>query len=393
MKPHPHGILTKALPVYRRIFEPALLREMEQDCLGRCRYARKATPRQAALALLKAIILQLPDQESILEAQPSLGLTDRSSLSYLLERCWLREFFQELSSYLALKKPMYDPALCAHPRFLLDTMPELIQRTQRGNCPRYNNVAKGVGVMNAINLDAVAGQCIAQVLKIMPGSWNDTYQVRDVELISRGPIYICDRGFYSLETVAGWRRQEVHFVGRVKKQNLSYTVEQELPCPRRDVGGVRLESDEIVTLGRPGVVHRSRVRLSRCWLREEDLWLISDQFDCPVEKLLEMYLDRGKIEVYHRLQKMSAGLSHLYSFDENGMSTQIYATVLLLNLMYLSAPEMPDARHTVQRLAKLLESVRQQLGVRPPLRRNTVAQRRPKPPHNRRWLKTKSAAV
>lgn len=389
MKLHSSHSLTKVLPIFRKIFPSALVSELEKECLPAGDYVRCATPRQLVEAMLRAMLLRLSSQSEIVRECPGLGLSGHCSLSYDLQRPWFTALSAELNHYCAQLYPSYDGAVHAHPRKLLDTMPVLIQATQRGTCAKYNNVAKGCGVMASFNLDAGEDQTLVEIVKILPGGWNDTYQVRNARLVANGPIYIADRGFYSLQTTHLWTEQGVHFILRAKKQNLSYSVVESLPLGQRQAGAVRIESDEIVQLGKPSCAYRSKVRLLKAWLDTgEDLWLVSDQLDLSAPQLLEQYLQRGKIEVYHRFVKQSLGAAHLYSFDQHGIETQIQLTALLANLLFLAAgPQQRKGEQALDVLINMLAHVRQQLGVRKPWKRNTVAQRRAKPPHNRRHLK------
>ncbi len=398
MKLHRYHCLTKALPIFRKIFPATLLQEMETECLPKGNYRRLAAPRHLAEAMLKAIILRLPSQSEIVNQCPNLGLSGHSSLGYDLDRPWFAAMAAQMNDYCAQQYPSYDCGICKHPRKLLDTMPALIQITQRGACSKFNNVAKGCGVMASFNLDAGQGQSLADILKIMPGGWNDTYQVRDVPLAADGPLYIADRGFYSLETTQLWRSRGVHFILRAKKHNLRYSVISSAQVAQDPIGLVRIESDEIVMLGKENSKYRSQVRLLKGWLYSkdsvEDLWLVSDQFGLTAEQLLDNYFQRGTIEVYHRFVKQSLGAAHLYSFDQHGIQSQIHLTVLLANLLFIAAcDEQRKDRKPMDILTQMLGHVRSLLGVIQPWKRNTVAQRRAKPLHNRRHLKRRSTAL
>ncbi len=395
MKLHGYQSLTKALPVFRRIFPQALLAEMEKDFLPRGKYARRARPHELVQSMMKAIVLRLSCQAEIVRECPALKLSGPSSLSYDLDRPWLADYTAEMNSYLRQRHPTYDAAVCLHPRLVIDTMPCLIPITQRGTCAKYNNVAKGCGVMSTFNIDACEGQSPVEILKIMPGGWNDSYKVRDIGLVAAGPIYIADRGFYSLQTMQMWRTQNVHFIVRAKKHNLSYSVVESLPAPTTKAAKVTIESDQVVMLGKANCAFRSKVRMLKAWLDSgEDLWLVTDQFHFTADQLLDSYLKRGTIEVYHRFIKQSVGLAHLYSFDQHGIETQVHLIVLLANLLYLSAPEdVFKSMCILDVIAEIMNQLRRDLKIPKLWQRNTVAQRRRKPEHNRRHLKQRSTGL
>lgn len=392
MKLHKRLFLTKALPTFKQIFPAKLMMEMGKEFLPRGKYVRLVSPVALVDAMLQAIICQLPSQREIVRQSPRLNLRGASSLSYALDRQWLRDMTGEMNDYFNQLCPTFDPERCPHPRILLDTMPIMLQRTQRGNCAKYNNVAKGCGVMCGFNIDAAHDQCVVQIHKIMPGGWNDTYQVRSVDLIPHGPIYIADRGFYSRETTRMWVDQSIHFIMRIKKHNLNFEVLKSLPFDQTRCACV--ESDKIVLLGKPGSAHRSQVRMIKAWLKNgDDLWLITDQMTMPCEEVLANYKQRNTIEVYHRFIKQSLGLAHLYSYDHTGIVAQVQLIVLLVNLLHISA-DRSDSRQQIPALLNIaIKQLREQLGLWSPLKRNTVAQRRRKPDHNRRYLKRRLSII
>lgn len=395
MKLHGRYSLAKVLPFFRRLFPVPLLKQMQVDCLPPGNFQRVAQPARLVEALAAAIILRLSSQQEIVRSCPALGLRSHSSLGYDLDRPWFQVLTAELNAYRRQVYPTYEAHVRLHPRILIDTMPVLMPITQRGKCDKFNNVAKGCGVMCGFNLDAQQGQSPVDILRIMPGGWNDAYRVRSVELTPNGPIYIADRGFFSRETLHLWREQQVHFLVRAKKANLRYSIVRSLKQPPVTVGKIRVESDEIILLGKPGAKFRCEVRLIKGWLNEkEDLWLTSDQYDATPEQLFSDYLQRGQIEVYHRFVKQSLCMAHLYSFDQTGIESQIQLTVLLANLLFLSAPGDPQTANSVIKIIdQQLKKLRDELGLSKPWYRNTVAQRRNKPLHNRRQLKRRTPTV
>lgn len=395
MKPHTSFQLTKILPTFRNLYPRQLLHEMQAELRPSSRYVRKVCPIEMVDAMIRAIVLQLSSQAEIVHRNKKLGVRSRSALSYNLSLSWMARFVGEMLRYLLRERPSYDPRICKHPRTLLDTMPVLLQRTQRGHCERFNNVAKGCGVMGAFNLDAQPGQCPVAILGIFHGTWNDTYRVRNAELISNGPIYIADRGFYSLETLQLWRGRNVHFIVRAKRKYMSFDIEKTLKVTRNRKRKARVESDQIVTLKTKTTNITVRVRLLKAYIgKDEDLWLVTDQFDATVDQLLDSYRLRGGIEVYHRFVKNSLGLAHLYSYNQTGIETQIYLITVVANVLFLSATEGMLNDQDVQKvLRQMLKYIRAQLGLPMRWRRNTVAQRRNKPLHNRRHLKSRNAEL
>jgi hypothetical protein len=389
MKLHGLKSVTRILPIFARIFPRLMLKEMSREFLPEGNYYRQASPGQVVLAILKAVLLQLPNQRQILTQHTELGLACPSSLSYNLRQPWMVGFATEMQQHLEMLHPHVEPAAVENPRLLIDTMPAMLPITQRGTCTRFNNVAKGCGVMCTFNLDATSQQCPVRILKIMHGPWNDTFQVRGVVLDSNGPIYIADRGFYSRVTVEFWVTNKVHFIARGKKQRLHWSQVRQLIKSPTTLGSVRVETDEIVLLGKDNGKPRCQVRMLRGWLESgEDLILITDQFELTTEQLLDMYLKRGQIEVYHRFLKQSLGLAHLYSFDQTGIEGQIRLSALLANLLYLAAaPHQNTPAEVLKIISTSLEDIRRELGLWKPWKRNTYSPTRKKAKRKRRYLK------
>lgn len=288
-----------------------------------------------------------------------------STLSHALRRATTLRFVRALVQSLAPGPEMRREELVA-----LDSMAITLPKTQRHRCKKFNNATVGGGVMWAFRIRARRGEFPVTVLKTMRGAWCDAYQVRGVALAPRGPVYLMDRGFFALATIAGWLEANVRFILRVRTKPLTWRVVRHLSSPRT-IGGKRLELDAIVVLGGARAKAHPRVRLVIARLPGgEQLALVTDRLEWNAERVLASYRKRWHIERFHRFLKDALGLAHLYSFDQSGIETLLY-TALLLSILILFASPPPSKAETIDSLWHAWRILQRLIGVSTPWRRNS----------------------
>lgn len=337
-------------------FPPKQLRALESEAEPR-NYSRKIYPVQLIKTLIAGMLLRAPSLEGLIRANWwSLATRNKSTLSYAIRRM----------STLTVAKAMVAilNGTCRLDRdsiAIIDSMAATLPSSQPSNCARFNKNTVGGGVLWLFVVNAAAGTSPVQILKFMRGSWNDCFQIRDCPLVSNGPIYVMDRGFYSLVTMKQWLKSNVRFVLRAKAHQCHYQVLSKCAKPRK-IGNVRVEDDCVALLGRDAKT-QVKVRLLWCTVNGDTLILTSSELDATAERLLEIYKLRWKIERFHKVIKHVIGLAHLYSFQANGLELLVYISFIIAVLMYLSA----DAKHLcedlVNRLRSEVKNLRQQLGL------------------------------
>jgi hypothetical protein len=317
-------------------------------------------------ALLRAFILDLPGLREIVRRFPTdLGRANFSTLAYALRNPAMLMLAQDLVRHLSAQCP---PATTAH-LVVIDAMPITLGYGRGRSCRRYNNVARGGGVLWALWLKPPPGACPLAQLSLMRGAWSDVKLLRAATwattLIAAGPIYLLDRGFFAIDLVAAWLTQGVHFIQRAPLDQVH--VQCERVCgPPRQVDRVQVLRDEIGTLGvatRRGA--RPRVRLVWGTLPGgEELILVSDLLAWNAARLLRAYAQRRHVESFHRRVKQQIGLGHLYSFQPLGIELELEVVVLLVLLAALALGGR-CGRRCLTMLDQALQSLRLSAGLAP----------------------------
>lgn len=255
----------------------------------------------------------------------------------------------------------------------VDSMCLSLPRTRRHGCARLNDTTVGLGVLFALAIDHHRGQRPAQVLATFDGPWHDGSQIRPGLLAAHGPVHLMDRGFYTLANLNGWLAEGVHFIVRARGKDLVWR-RVRVCGPARRAEGLVIEHDVIAEIGGPDCrIARPRVRLVFARLADgRDLVLVSDQERWSAERLLAAYRRRWKIERFHHFLKESVGLAHLYSYQQRGLETLLWVSVLLVGLLMLR----PASSESVQVMLKTWKTLRRAEGLAHLWRPNTVRRKR-----------------
>ena len=388
MKPSAHCI-----PIIRERFHrylPETVRERIKLQASNGDYRRRIDPFALIQVFLCAYLSLTSGLRDIVGKWGDLlGSTSLGSLSYALGRAF------NLKCVLALLDQLASSPLRRGDIIVLDSMPVSMPKSRRHNCKKMNNKTVGGGVLWQMCLTAERGVSPVRILKLIEGAWNDSMQIRAVQLVPHGPRYIMDRGFYAIINLVRWLEEGVHFVLRARKSELVYEEVRKLgkprqlvarPCSRRK-RTVNVLFDGIARIGSPNRRGpRPIVRLVYCEIvkadgKKEDLILMSDDLRIDAQRLLDLYGRRWEIEGFHRLLKRTIGLAHLYSFRQRGLEFLTAVALLLAVLLWLQ-----DTGHTplaqrlrqdiVTLLRKALESARRPLGMRHIWRPNMVGKQR-----------------
>jgi hypothetical protein len=316
---------------------------------------------------LSAFTLHLPSTQAVVDRYgPELKTSARSTLSYALRRASSLEMVKRMWSALEALFRAGEEALVA-----LDSMPVTLPSTRRHGCRRINSSAVGGGVLWAFLINAARGTCPVQILRTIVGPWHDTQVVAQVKLTSRGPVYLMDRGFWSIELIRAWLQAKVRFIVRVTRESFVYHAVRLCGKPRTVARGIRVEFDGVAVLGGQTRKNKPLVRLVVAYLANgEDLILASDRMDWSAERLLEAYRQRWQIERFHRFLKECVGLAHLYSFQENGLLFLLQVATLFATLLLVG--ETAPRGLTVDILLAALTNLRAALGLSTAWRSNTA---------------------
>ena len=321
-------------------------------------YERSLQPLALFRVLLISFLLYLPGLDAMAQRYAHLLQTNqRSTLSYALRR---RSFLQLAQALLNILQGRHRPK--PGQLLALDSMPLTLPSSQRHGCRRINATTVGGGVLWQFMIDAARGVCPVKILRQILGPWRDSQLVAELQLLARGPIYLMDRGFWAIDLINQWLKQQVHFIVRVTSQDFKFTSVRICGARRTLASGVRITYDGVARLGGPQRRRKPVVRLVYAYLPNgEDLILASDLLDWRAQDLLAAYHKRWQIERFHRFLKETVGLAHLYSFQEVGLFLLLHLAVLLAVLLCLNLEEPKGL--TVTRLLLAIARMRRDAGM------------------------------
>lgn len=313
-----------------------------------------------------AFVVGLPGLRAVAARGASLlGGCNHSALSHALRRPSSLKMVQALLAALPCSRAAAREELVA-----IDSMPLTLPATYQHGCAQVTPTAVGGGVLWAFALDAARGVNPVLWLKVIEGAWHDSRAIRGVALVAKGPVYLMDRGFYAIDLLARWQREQVRFIVRAKRTHLRYDVVRTVGRPRR-VGKLQVTLDAVVRLGCAGRRSRPLLRMVRAPLAGgEELILVSGLLERDAKWLLEAYRRRWQIERFHFYLKETLGLAHLYSFQAAGLAFLVHVAVLFCALLLLAADAQDGP--TVDRLRECLKRLRQTQGHYGLWRPNTV---------------------
>lgn len=339
-------------------------------------YERTISVRGTVLAFVQAYALRLSGLREVTHRCSGLLHTKNfSSLSGVLGRASMAAFARQFVEALESRHQPGKGELVA-----VDGMAVTLSKTQRHSCAKFNNKTVGGGVIWAFSINARAGRCPVQVLRVIEGAWHDGKSMLGVALRC-GPVYLMDRGFYTLQLLEEWLTQKVRFVVRAKASSLVYETLEARDHPAR-IQSIRVEFDGRVRLGGPRAKAHPVLRLIRAVLPNgEALILATTEWSWTTAQVLEAYRKRWQIERFHRFLKETLGLAHLYSFRQNGLVFLVYTALMLALLVFLAEDDAKEL--TVDIMRRALIELREAFGLGSVWRRNTFA---PKKAKKRKYL-------
>jgi hypothetical protein len=168
--------------------------------------------------------------------------------------------------------------------------------------------------------------------------------------IEAGRLYAIDRGYADYELFAKIVNAEASLVGRVK-DNTAFVVQEE-----RSITAVAKTAGVIrdVVISRLGTSHhkdhlKRPMRLVIVQTIDRDskpheLWLITDRIDLDADLVALAYRYRWSVELFFRWLKCVLGARHLIAHNENGVTLQMYAALMVSLLIVLRTGRKPTKR-------------------------------------------------
>jgi Transposase DDE domain len=165
-----------------------------------------------------------------------------------------------------------------------------------------------------------------------------------------GRLYVLDRGYADYELFAKIVAANSSLVARVK-DNTTFVVQEErsLSDAAQAAGVVR-----DVVISRLGTSHhkdhlKCSMRLVIVQIVDRDgkateLWLITDRLDLDAELVALAYRYRWSVELFFRWLKCVLGSRHLIAHNQNGVTLQMYAALIVSLLIVLRTGRKPTKR-------------------------------------------------
>ena len=293
-----------------------------------------------------------------------------STLSYALRRASTLAMAQAMVERVSGAGRFAADALVA-----IDGMAITFLDTLRHGCAPFSPGTAGGGVIWAMQASGRPRGAPVKVLRVVAGQWSDAGQMRSIALQRGGPVYLMDRGFWSLSLIERWLGQGVRFIVRATAAQLRWEALATRGAARA-MGELRIEQDVVARLGAASARRRPVVRLVYARLKNgKDLIVLSDRMDWSAERILAAYRQRWRIENFHKWIKQAAGLAHLYSLQQRGIEALLHMTLLLALLVWSWRQSRKEAGgDMVEAIWGGLQELREAIGL--------MGRWRPNVPHN-----------
>jgi hypothetical protein len=165
-----------------------------------------------------------------------------------------------------------------------------------------------------------------------------------------GRLYVVDRGYADYSLFAAIVGAKSSLIARVK-DNVAFEVQEERPltAAAKAAGVVR-----DVLISRLGTAHHKdhlkrpmRLVIVRTVDRDgkaTELWLVTDRLDLDAELVALGYRYRWTVELFFRWLKCVLGARRLIAHNENGVTLQMYAALIVSLLIVLRTGRQPTKR-------------------------------------------------
>ena len=165
-----------------------------------------------------------------------------------------------------------------------------------------------------------------------------------------GRLYVVDRGYADYALFAKIVAADSSLIARVK-DNTAFVVQEERPltAAAQAAGVVR-----DVVISRLGTAHhkdhlKRPMRLVIVQRVDRDgkitaLWLVTDRLDLDAELVALAYRYRWSVELFFRWLKCVLGARHLIAHNQNGVTLQMYAALIVSLLIVVRTGRKPTKR-------------------------------------------------
>lgn len=198
-----------------------------------------------------------------------------------------------------------------------------------------------------VHFDVLKGVPIETTVTV--GNGSETEQLRAT--LQKQRLYVIDRGYADYQLFQDIINAGSDFIGRIRS-NAVWTVVKEHPLTA-EARAAGVLSDRLVWLGGPqsGTVFKQAVRLIEVATGKTDsngcpeiLLLVTNRLDLAAELVALGYRYRWTVELFFRWFKCILGSRHLLSQSRNGVTIQVYLTIIASLLISLWVGHKPSVR-------------------------------------------------
>lgn len=199
-----------------------------------------------------------------------------------------------------------------------------------------------------LHLQFHVSKCLPDDALLTPAACSEPAAL--TSMLQPGRLYVCDRGYASFDLFRRILDAGSSLIVRVK-DNIAVHVQEERPISAaaakagvvRDVILPRLGTDHHKdVVGRP--MRLVIVRVVERNGKITELWLITDRLDLDAELVAIAYRYRWSIEIFFRWLKCILGARHLISHNQNGVTLQLYAALIVSLLIAIRTGAKPNKR-------------------------------------------------
>jgi hypothetical protein len=198
-----------------------------------------------------------------------------------------------------------------------------------------------------VHFDVLKGVPIETTVTV--GNGSETEQLRAT--LQKQRLYVIDRGYADYQLFQDILNAGSDFIGRIRS-NAVWTVVEEHPLTA-EARAAGVLSDRLVRLGGPqsGAVLQQAVRLIEVATGKTDsngcpeiLLLVTNRLDLAAELVALGYRYRWAVELFFRWFKCILGSRHLLAQSRNGVTIQVYLTIIASLLISLWVGHKPSVR-------------------------------------------------
>jgi hypothetical protein len=206
----------------------------------------------------------------------------------------------------------------------------------------FNGSGKG-NVRLHVQLNVLTG--LPEQVSLTDGQASETQQLR--QRLTAHCLYIEDRGFQDYQLCADILAAGSDFVVRLRK-SASTQILEERPLSAADIAA-GVQKDALVQLGWRSdqipdlpVLRRVEVSYTNRKGETETIILLTNRLDLPAQVIALLYQHRWQVELFFRWLKCTANFNHFFSESLNGMTFQVYVTMIGLLLIAIETGAKPS---------------------------------------------------